>query len=460
MTHALFTLIGHTVSSCTNAGYPTMHLSIKSLAHILSTLEKNKEKPTNKLAEELEKKLLDDIDLKNSIETCRPKQRHVNRLGITKADKKKGRDYHRIHDFAEIIAQAHEQHPYYHVNSAYSILMAAVYAKAQTKEDIWNFFSIIEQDLGVPILQMAQHDLFITTTYPRTKKERIALLQTEVNGPMQENLEQILVMSLLNQKPGKTPPFALHKSLYYREQYYMGDCMETAIRNISNDIVFDPEKKQFKQTASMDSATADFYKEYANSCTICNLKTHLAWLHLVSHRPLIIYSRKLFYDSTGLQQQIKADQKTLHGFVYGLSDEVISIAEKQGLCTRSGNRLTLNGRTFELIDLAKGEIGFEVTPCIRNFITLLDNLHGLNLIHQENFFAANFIGTFLRPLCEKLNLPVLAESLTNSSNGLYDKIDLSSNHATLNFKRYSLTTHEGHGASKPSTPSSDSSLVT
>lgn len=451
MTHALFVRIGDTVSVSTNVGYPAMHMSMRTLGHIVAAMEKHKNDSGDELARAIELVIKKDEDFSDSVKRVRKEQPHVNRLGFTKKDQKKGVDYHRIKEFAQFVAKAQRPNAYYPVNSAFSILLAVVYVKAQSKEDIWTFFSTIEQDLGVSIFRNPQdHDSWVQTAYPRKKKERIALMHIPWEG--YQEMERLLVMELLSKSSGKIPEFDSHQTVAY-QFHLLADCMETAIRNISNVILYDPSTNKFRIEYIKTLQDHDFRlfcEQHEDVSAIRGKKTHNDWLNVVENRPLVVYSWKIFHDAEGKPQVVKADQSLVHGFVYGLSEAVIKDAVAKKLCIKEGSRIRFNKKTFELLDPSKGEIGFEVTPSIYNLIIMLDTLYGTKIVTQEDFFNPSFIHDSLARLCGALNLQLSAESSRKLSSGLYDQHDFTRDFKLeLNFKKYKLVTDLGHGESVP-----------
>jgi hypothetical protein len=229
------------------------------------------------------------------------------------------------------------------------------------------------------------------------KSFKVDELQDTQQGPA--NYELFTYFMLMpSENPGDAPYDKAHLTIKNKkkENITFSDCMENVFRNLINHLAYDPETTRFSvdklreitgKTVAKETVNAKlitFYATHSDAKKTTEPSAHDDWADMISDIPWVEYC-KVLRGETNLEK----------------SDRYIKIPESNLTAELNGFLVSHGYRRVE----EREAIVYEVQPCLRNLIIVLDYLLNLGIFESkklsEEFIKDDFVSTYLPKVFEK-----------------------------------------------------------
>ncbi|HEV2916201.1 MAG TPA: ankyrin repeat domain-containing protein [Candidatus Babeliales bacterium] len=217
-------------------------------------------------------------------------------------------------------------------NEGRSILLAYLYTKADPTSDHDMIHYLSSLSLYMPIFKSAQEklkhiaiqeehatllskikaninsikDYFLGKKEVYTPKEYAAIRETllspevteksKINLALEENFEQTVAAILMEKQLSSAfPPEVMQGWVQYKKHLFFPDCVETAIRDFLNCLLYDQKTQSFDlsllpKSLVLDNDFKQFYTKYNTVDTVNTQKTRQAFLYLIAAIPGVSYA--------------------------------------------------------------------------------------------------------------------------------------------------------------------------
>ena len=174
--------------------------------------------------------------------------------------------------------------------TTFQILLAFLYLQANSTDDLEQYTTYLSQ----------YFDLNSDCREPKTTHSQSPLMHQILHMSPEQIITQKLTEKMVAlQRP---PTLYWKRNVSYNENKPISDCCETAIREIINLLLFDPQTKNFdisrlprKIGQKLPFPIIEFYQTH-NSGTMSNdvnnLQSHRDWMHVVTNLPSIMYRQE------------------------------------------------------------------------------------------------------------------------------------------------------------------------
>lgn len=312
---------------------------------------------------------------------------------------KTGGDYNRIREFSHALLDALKPSPHFFPNTAYGILMAFLYRKMKTENNLANYLQAAAEQSGEAILDDNPKPM---NAIPQNNLNLMHFPDADCNLLITQLYKPVLYHKMLASYQGAFPKKAEYTGLYYKG-FNFSDCTETLIRNLCNRAFYQKESGTFEltkfPTTVVDEQLVAFYRDPHNQLAISieEPECYTNWLNVVENRPWIAYRRTLQLQDDGTYITIIAPQDS-SGFIKGIPPALVAC------CERNGERIKLGSFWYILVDDLHSEL-YEMEPSIHNIIIMLDCLLNLQLFQEpleKEFMRPDFVTHYLPRIGERL----------------------------------------------------------
>lgn len=403
--------------------------------------------------------------------------------------------------------------------TTHNILLAFLYAKADSKQELRDYFLALNEVIDSSIMNKPNttyfmSDSWLEATYTnndvtRINQEIATAIQSHQKRPLLNRMKatalsfglicskkfendryrekildlgdtlscdnaacyaDIVYAEIINQNAtSQIPKISGHSSYSTFNSMRFPDCVETALRMLSNIALFNVDDQSFttkKLTQQGCTPTADvraFYEYFSSALAPDETAMHNDWNDLVSNLPRVSYLRMASH-TTNPSKQSNHPPAGCSGFIYGID------AQRYGAQRRTINFgyvknehdvylpyaeefsiITINGKDYCIVDPTHYFL-YELAPTLSNAIIVLNNLLGLNLYsaeqEEELLSKTTFNTTYFPQLCTKLGWQPAA-SITKE---YLNKTDFLNIPLTLTHSSELFTLHLNPGHGYVSTP--------
>lgn len=185
------------------------------------------------------------------------------------------------------------------------ILMSFLYRKSENKSELFDYLERLNQH--IPVLKKQPNKISpdnYTAEELKEKEDQFISLSTQEkkNKIVTEYTEPIISAQLHKIRANSLfPPIVLLAVYGYKSQPVVPNCCETAMQDLCNMLLANPETKRFDlgmvpKNIQLHNDLKEFYTNYPFYASVNEQKIGQAWMNLVSDRPGIEYKEKNNYE--------------------------------------------------------------------------------------------------------------------------------------------------------------------
>lgn len=409
--------------------------------------------------------------------------------------------------------------------TTHNILLAFLYAKADSKQELRNYFLALNEVIGSSIMNKPNtayfmSDAWLNSAYTskdaiRINQEMITAIKSHQKVPLLNRMKatalsfglicskkfendryrekilnlgdtlscdnaaryaDIVYAEIINQNAtSQIPKISGHSSYSTFNSMRFPDCVETALRMLSNIALFNADdqsfttKKLIQQGCTPTADVRAFYEYFSSALAPDETAMHNDWNDLVSNLPRVSYLRMASHINPSKQNN--HPPAGCSGFIYGIDAQrygaqrrtinfgyVKNEDNNYVLCTEEFSIITINGKDYCIVDPTQYFL-YELAPTLSNAIIVLNNLLGLNLYsaeqEEELLSKTTFNTTYFSQLCIKLGWQPAA----NITKEYLNKTDFLNIPLTLTHSSELFTLHLNPGHGYVSTPNDQAKKI-
>lgn len=319
----------------------------------------------------------------------------------------------------------------YMPHTTYSILLAFLYNKAVTKQDFLDYFDELQKQLPdmhifIPNINEKEfREQFVKSCFHPANIEHIKIdlkkwqeSKSELGYLVKDkHLYEATVYGQISERfIGELPPETPMGSIMFNNklEYMFSDCVETAIKNFFNIILYNAQTGFFdpKKIPTMQQAITSFYTTYNSSLYDTNARNQ--WGHLLQNLDYIAYDNAAYSDENNSIG--KFDCRILTSW-YGDFGGLIRVPETIGI--KTGKTYSIGKFTYPFVKIAGNTYLvvdhnvqlFEIHATMRSIFIILDKFFGTNVFDpslEAVFDTTNFDEQYIPKILGKLPLSMNA----------------------------------------------------
>ena len=378
-----------------------------------------------------------------------------------------------VHNFAKLVVNSCKECGYaketnlenlrFPPYATHSILLAFAYRKSETKKDLQNYLTTLEEKLHKAFYEETLEAIHNNDWAYQLFTREIVKITEDWFSEMKKNLgeqqqlsfedisnnewhERLVYSIIIQQYYSRTVPKLSEYSTVSFEGKSFANCMATTIRNLCNIFLYDQAIGEFVIPFNLieksDPKFKEFYQNETNKKTdnVENQTIHESWTGIVMNKPFVVYCNML--DPKGY---VCSAPSEYYGFIIGFKLDDIPKEIKFTKCAkwRNFDVVEVNDCKFIFVDDEKYKC-YELLPCLRNIIILFNQLFGLEIYEniKSEYFKKDFCSVYFPKLCNNLNLSYDDDTEFNDF-GTFSlrletsefKLELNHGHGEINFHK-------------------------